>query len=187
MQVSAPYSKIHFAVASWDWPNYSQEKKLKGSNLVVAKYKRASPESGPVFAKVGGLYVSSTLVKHDAEKLGFDDCLMLGYKGFVAESSTSNIFFVFDGELHTPKADCFLNGITRQTVISLAKDLGIKVVEREISLEELAKASDAFMTGTASEISRVASITTRDLGTKYEFKDAKISTYLMQKYKELTR
>jgi branched-chain amino acid aminotransferase len=187
MQVYAPHSKIHFAVASWGWPNYSEEKKFKGSHLVVAKYKRASPESGPVFAKIGGLYVSSTLVKHDAENLGFDDALMLGYKGFIAETSTSNIFFVFDGELHTPKADCFLNGITRQTVISLAKEMGIKVVEREISLEELSHVSDAFITGTASEVSRVASIATRDLKTKYEFREVKISTYLMQKYNELTK
>jgi branched-chain amino acid aminotransferase len=187
MQVSAPETKIHFAVACWAWPNYSEEKKKSGLRLVIAKYKRMSPECAPVFAKVGGLYVSSTLVKHDAEKLGFDDCLMLGSQGFIAESSTSNVFFVFDNTLHTPKADCFLNGITRQTVIELAKTLNIPVFEREIALEELINAQDAFTTGTAAEISKIASITKRDLTTTFEFKDAKLSHFLMSKYKELTK
>ena len=111
---------------------------------------------------------------------------MLDYSGNIAEATGANFFAVFDGEIHTPTPDCFLNGITRQTVIALAKELGYKVVERKIALEELAKAQDVFITGTAAEVSRVASVTTLE-GVKYEFKDTKVSLHLLDKYQELVR
>lgn len=185
MQVGATASSIHFAVAAWHWPNYSEEKKIKGINLVVAKYKRPSAESGPVFAKVGGFYVSPTLVKNDAESLGFDDALMLDFRNFIAESSTSNVFFVKGNEIHTPIPDCFLNGITRQTIIEIAKNIGIHVVEKHISLEDLIKYTDGFTTGTAAEVCKIASVTTRDLKQKYLFKDSNISNLLLQEYKKV--
>lgn len=185
LQVSAPDTKINFAVAAWSWPNYSEAKKKEGLKLLIGLYKRPSHESGPVFAKVGGFYVSPTLIKHDAEKQGFDDCLMLDYRNYIAECSTSNFFAVFGNEIHTPIPDCFLNGITRQTVIELAKNLGYKVIERHMELNELANATDAFSTGTASEITRIASVTLRDLNVKYEFKESSVSIHLLEEYKRL--
>ena len=176
-----------FSVAAWSWPQYSEQKKMDGKHLIVAKYKRPSPESGPVFSKIGGLYVASTLVKNDATKHGFDDCIMLDYRNYIAESSTSNIFFVFGGEIHTPIADCFLNGITRQTVILLAKELGYKVIERHIKLEEIEKAEDAFLTGTAAEVSKISSVTLRDLKTRYDFQNNQVSHHLIKEYKNLVK
>ena len=128
-----------------------------------------------------------TLSKNEAVRRGFDDCLMLDYRNYIAESSTSNIFFVFDNEIITPIADCFLNGITRQTVISLAKNLGYKVQERHIKLDELTQASDAFLTGTAAEIARISSVTTRDLKTKYSFTNNQVSLKLIAEYKNLVK
>jgi branched-chain amino acid aminotransferase len=150
-------------------------------------YKRMSPECGPVSAKAGGLYVASTLVKHDAERRGFNDALMLDYRNYVAESSTSNVFFVINNQIHTPIADCFLNGITRQTIIELSKKLGYKVIERHIKLDELASATDAFLTGTAAELTKIASVTSRDMKIVYKFKESKISSHLLQEYQNLVK
>ena len=185
MQVGARNSDVRFAVSSWQWPNYDETKKKAGLRFILGLYKRQSAECAPVFAKASGLYVASTLCKNDAENKGFDDCLMLDYRDFVAESSTSNVFFVFGSEIHTPIADCFLNGITRQTVIKLARDLGYTVIERHMKLEELSVADDAFATGTAAEVSKIASVTTRDLNTIYEFKESTVSHHLMEEYKKL--
>ena len=187
MQVGTHHTAVNFAVAAWHWPNYSEEKKMHGINLVVGKYKRPSPESGPVFAKVGGLYVSSTLVKNDATALGFDDAIMLDWRDFIAESSTSNVFFAKEEEIHTPIPDCFLNGITRQTVIEIAKNMGIKVIERHIKLADLKDYTDGFTTGSAAEVCKISSVTTRDLKQKYEFKENTISSTMLKEYQKLVK
>ncbi len=157
--VSAQQSKIHLAVAVWEWPSYySPEARAKGIRMVTTKWRRPSPENGPVKAKAAGLYMICTLAKHAAEAEGCQDALMLDYRGLVAEATSANIFMNIEGKLHTPMPDCFLNGITRQTIISLAKARGIEVVERYIKPEELKNASEVFLTGTAAEITPVGQI-----------------------------
>lgn len=160
MAVSAQGNKIHVAVTCWTWPSYySDEARKAGLKLKFATYKRPSPETAPVAAKAAGLYMICTISKHEAENEGYNDALMLDYRGFLAEATGANLFLVMkNGELHTPLPDCFLNGITRLTVIDLAKKRGVKVVERHIKPEELADAIDVFITGSAAEITRVGSI-----------------------------
>ena len=159
MAVAAQASKIHVAVAAWEWPHmFKPEVKAKGIRLKWAPYKRPSPETEPVHAKAAGLYMICTISKHDAEKHGYNDALMLDYRGYLAEATGANLFLVIDGEIHTPTADCFLNGITRQTVIELARARGITVHERHIMPEELSRVSEVFLTGTAAEITPVGEI-----------------------------
>lgn len=159
MGISAQETKINVAIAVWDWPSYfSLEDTMKGIRLTAAKYQRPAPDTAPFRAKAAGLYMICTLSKHDAEAKGYNDALMLDYKGNVAESTGSNIFFVKDGELHTPDPYCFLNGITRQTVIKLAQDAGIKVNVRTITPSELGSFDECFLCGTAMEIMPVAQI-----------------------------
>jgi branched-chain amino acid aminotransferase len=159
MAISAQQTKIHVAIASWSWPTmYKSEIKEKGIRLTMAEFKRPSPEMAPVASKAAGLYMICTISKHKAEQAGFQDALMLDYRGYLAEATGANLFLVIDGELHTPKADCFLDGITRRTVIQLAKDNGITVHERHIKPEELARAQEVFLTGTAAEITPVGEI-----------------------------
>jgi len=160
MAISAQQTKIHLAVAAWQWPSYfDPETKMKGIKMDIAKWRRPAAESAPVHAKAAGLYMICTLSKHEAEKNGFADALMLDYRGYVAEATGANVFFVMeDGKLHTPIADCFLNGITRQTIIELAKDSGIEVIERHIKPEEMAQATECFLTGTAAEVTPVSQI-----------------------------
>lgn len=159
MGVAAQQNKIHLAIAVWEWPSYfSPEAKMKGLRLMWAPWKRPSPECAPTAAKAAGLYMICTLSKHAAEDQGYQDALMLDYRGLVAEATGANVFFVIDGKLHTPKPDCFLDGITRQTVIGLAKKRGIEVVERAIPPEDLATAQECFLTGSAAEVTPVASI-----------------------------
>ena len=160
MAVSAQNTKTHVAIAVWDWPSYfDPEVKMQGVPLDIATWRRPSPEMAPVQAKAAGLYMICTLSKHEAEKKGFTDALMLDYRGYVAEATGANIFLLMsDGKLHTPEADCFLNGITRQKVIDLAKSRGMEVVERHIKPEELADASECFLTGTAAEVTPVSRI-----------------------------
>jgi branched-chain amino acid aminotransferase len=160
MAVSAQGNKIHVAVTCWTWPSYySDEARKAGLKLKFATYKRPSPETAPVAAKAAGLYMICTISKHEAENEGYNDALMLDYRGFLAEATGANLFLVMkNGELHTPLPDCFLNGITRLTVIDLAKKRGVKIVERHIKPEELADAIDVFITGSAAEITRVGSI-----------------------------
>lgn len=186
MQISGSLNKIHVGIAAWQWPALHADLKRTGINMMVAKYRRPPANCAPVFAKAAGLYMIVTISKHIAEREGFQDALMLDYQENIAEATGANFFAIFDGEIHTPTPDCFLNGITRQTVIQLAKDLGYKVIERKITLSELKNVQDVFITGTAAEVSRVASITTED-GVKYEFKDDKISLHLLDKYQELVR
>jgi len=159
MGVSAQQNTIHLAIAAWEWPSYfSPEARMKGIRLQTAKWKRPSPENAPVHAKAAGLYMICTLSKHAAEKDGFDDALMLDYRGRVSEATGANIFLAIDGALHTPDPDCFLNGITRRTVIDLARARGIEVIERPVMPDELARAQEVFLTGTAAEVTPVGTI-----------------------------
>ncbi len=178
MAVSAQNTKIHVAIAAWSWPAYFKSEAI---SLGWAKYRRPSPESAPVHAKAAGLYMICTLSKHACEKEGFDDALMLDFRGQVAEATGANVFFVKDGELHTPIADCFLNGITRRTVISLARDLGITVNERVIMPEDLADMQECFLVGTAVEVKPVARV------GDYHFQVGDISNQLVDAYSKLVR
>ncbi|HEY9218159.1 MAG TPA: branched-chain amino acid aminotransferase [Phenylobacterium sp.] len=180
--VSAQNTKIHVAVAVWDWPSYfSPEERAKGIRLTWAKYKRPSPETEPVHAKATGLYMICTISKHAAEKDGYTDAMMLDWRGYIAESTGSNVFFVKDGVLHTPLPDCFLNGITRQSVIALAKQKGIEVVERHIKPDELGQFSECFVVGTAAEVTPVSEI------GEFRFRPGTISLSLMDDYARLVR
>ncbi len=160
MGVSAQATTIQLAIAAWPWPSYfSPEARLKGIRLKTAPWRRPDPATAPVHAKAAGLYMICTLSKHAVEDQGYDDALMLDWRGRVAESTGANIFMVMgDGRLHTPTPDCFLDGITRRTVIGLAKARGIEVVERVIMPDELAGASEVFLTGTAAEVTPVGEI-----------------------------
>jgi branched-chain amino acid aminotransferase len=184
MAISAQGNKIHLAVACWPWPPYySQEAREAGLKLKFAQYRRPAPNTAPVSAKAAGLYMICTISKHQAENEGYNDALMLDYEGFLAEGTGANLFLVMQNdEIHTPIADRFLNGITRQTVIELAKAKNIKVVERRILPEELKDAKDAFFTGSAAEITRIGSI------ENYQYPQAsKITLDLMQAYYDLVR
>ena len=160
MAISAQDTTTHIGVAAWNWPSYfDPETKMKGITLDIADWRRPSPESAPVQAKAAGLYMICTLAKHTAERKGFQDALMLDYRGYVAEATGANIFFVMnDGKIHTPIADCFLDGITRRTVIELAEKAGWEVEQRHILPNELNNATEAFLTGTAAEITPVSKI-----------------------------
>jgi branched-chain amino acid aminotransferase len=159
MGVSAQDSKIHLALAAWDWPAYfSPEARAKGIRMLWSRWARPAPHTAPVHAKASGLYMICTMAKHEANAAGYDDALMLDWRGQLAEGTGANLFLVINGELHTPTPDCFLNGITRQTVIGLAKKRGMKVVERAIQPNELAKADEVFLTGSAAEITPVGEI-----------------------------
>jgi branched-chain amino acid aminotransferase len=185
MAISAQCNKIHLAVACWPWPPYySDEARKAGLKLKFAKYRRPAPETAPIAAKAAGLYMICTISKHEAENEGYNDALMLDYRGFLAEATGANLFLVMkNNELHTPLPDCFLNGITRQTVIELAKKRGIKVIERHINPEELSDAADAFLTGSAAEITRIGQIE-----DKYFYENASQMTLdLMQDYHDLVR
>lgn len=159
MGVAAQATKIHVAIAIWEWPSYfSPEARAKGIRMKWAKWARPAPNTAPTAAKAAGLYMICTLAKHDAEAEGYDDALMLDWRGQLAEATGANLFLAIDGELHTPTPDCFLDGITRQTVIDLARDNQIRVVERAMWPDELARATEVFITGTAAEITPVGEI-----------------------------
>ena len=160
MGISAQSNTIHLAIAAWQWPSYfSPEARAKGIRMKTSPWRRPSPDCAPVHAKAAGLYMICTLSKHAVEAEGYEDALMLDWRGRVSEATGANIFFLFpDGKLHTPDPDCFLNGITRKTVIQLAGDLGIEVVERIIMPEELDQPTEVFLTGTAAEITPVGVI-----------------------------
>jgi len=181
MGVSAQDTRINVAIAAWDWPSYfSPEARMKGIRLKTSEWRRPSPETAPVHAKAAGLYMICTLSKHAAEAEGFDDCLMLDWRGHVSEATGANIFLSFgDGKLHTPTPDCFLNGITRQTVIELAKRRDIEVIERTIMPDELKDATEIFLTGTAAEVTPVGVID--DLS----FTVGEISKWMMDDYDEI--
>ncbi len=158
LSVSAQQTRIHLAIACWAWPNLFGEDRMKGVRLGMAPWKRPHPETAPTASKAAGLYMIGTLSKHAAESEGYNDALMLDWRGRVAEATGANIFFVFDGEVHTPTPDCFLDGITRRTVMSLARRHQMKVVERVIMPEEMGRASEVFLAGTAAEVTPVREI-----------------------------
>jgi branched-chain amino acid aminotransferase len=180
--VSAQDSKIHVAIAAWDWPSYfNPEEKARGIALTWAKYKRPSPETAPTASKAAGLYMICTISKHAAEREGFADAMMLDWRGYVAEATGANVFFVRDGVLHTPDPDCFLDGITRQSVMGLARCKGFEIVERHIRPEELAGFSECFIVGTAAEVTPVSRI------AEYAFTPGNISLSLMDDFAKLVR
>ncbi len=176
MGVSAQNTTIHVAIAVWEWGAYYPD-----LTLTHAIFRRPSPETAPVHSKAAGLYMICTLSKHAAEAKGFADALMLDYRGYVAETTGANIFLVMNGSLHTPIADCFLNGITRRTVIELAERRGIPVIERHILPEELDHAQEIFVTGTAAEITPVRAIEDR----RYQL--GPVTRDLMDDFAALTR
>ena len=159
MGVAAQSNTIHLAIAIWQWPSYfDPEQKLKGIRLDMADYCRPDPRTIPCESKAASLYMICTLSKHAAEAKGYADALMLDWRGHVAEATGANVFFVKDGKIHTPTPDCFLDGITRRTVIDLAKRRGIEVIERTIMPEEMAEFEECFLTGTAAEVTPVSEI-----------------------------
>ena len=177
MGVSAPNNAIHLAVAAWTWPSYfDPEEKLKGIRLALADYRRPDPRTIPALAKASGLYMICTISKHKAEREGYADAMMLDWEGRVAECTGANIFFVKDGKIHTPMADCFLDGITRQTVIGLARKRGMEVIERRILPDELTSFSECFITGSAAEVTAVAEI------ADWNFNPGGITKTLMDDY-----
>jgi branched-chain amino acid aminotransferase len=159
MGVSAQHNKIHLAIAAWQWPSYfDPAQRMKGIRLDIAEYRRPDPATAPCRSKAAGLYMICTISKHKAERRGYADALMLDWQGRVAECTGANVFFIRDGVVHTPIADCFLDGVTRQTAIELARRRGVEVAERRILPEELPSFSECFITGTAAEITPVSEI-----------------------------
>ena len=177
MGVSAPDAPVHCAIAVWEWPSYfTPEEILKGIKVTLSEWKRPSPETIPCKAKAAGLYMICTLAKQKAESKGFSDALMLDYRDQIAETTGANIFFIKDREIHTPIPDCFLDGITRRTVIELAKMRGLSIIERKILPEEMAEFTECFLTGTAVEVTPVSQI------GEYNFKPGRITKDLMEDY-----
>lgn len=159
MGVAAQANKIHLAIAAWEWPSYfDPAEKMKGIRIAMAEYRRPDPATAPSAAKAAGLYMICTISKHKAERKGYADALMLDWQGRVAECTGANVFFIRDGIVHTPIADCFLDGITRRTVIDLAKRRGFEVAERRIMPDELPSFNECFITGTAAEVTPVSEI-----------------------------
>ena len=183
MAISAQKNKINVAIATWEWGSYFDPKlKIEGIKLNISSWRRPSPDSIPWDTKAAGLYMICTLSKHEAEAKGYIDSLMLDHEGNIAEATGANIFFKnADGELHTPIPDSFLDGITRRCVIDIAKSKGIKVIERKIKMEDMASFVGCFLTGTAAEITPVASI------NEYNFKVCNIITELSESYQGLVR
>lgn len=177
MGVSAQSNRINVAIAAWEWPSYfAPEERMKGIRLDIAKWRRPDPRTAPHDAKAAGLYMICTLSKHAAESKGYADALMYDWEGYVAEATGANIFFIEDGVIHTPTPDRFLDGITRRTVIKLAKARGIEVVERRILPHEMAQFSECFITGTAAEVTPVSEI------GPFNFKPGQISQSLIADY-----
>lgn len=181
LAVSAQLTKIHFMVAVWQWPNLFGADRMAGVRLGIAKWKRPHPETAPTASKAAGLYMIGTLAKHEAEAEGWNDALMLDWRGQVSEATGANIFFVIDGELHTPTPDCFLDGITRRSVMALARKRQIKVIERAIMPEEMGRATECFLAGTAAEVTPV-----RQIGD-YHFTPSQITETLLGDYEKLVR
>jgi branched-chain amino acid aminotransferase len=182
MGVSAQDNKIHLAIAAWEWPAYfAPDARMAGIRMTLAKWRRPDPATIPAKSKAAGLYMICTLSKHAAESQGYSDALMLDWRGRIAEATGANIFLVQDGVLHTPDPDCFLDGITRRTVIELARARGYQVVERAIMPDELARTSEVFTTGTAVEVTPVREI------DSYRFTPGEITRTLMEDYDAVVR
>lgn len=182
LSVSSLNSKVHLAIAAWEWPSYfDPEVKKKGIRLEWAKWRRPDPATAPSTAKAGGLYMICTMSKTAAEKRGFADAMMLDWRGYVAEATGANVFFVQNGVLHTPRVDHILDGITRQTIIEMAQAKGIEVVVRDILPEELSNFSECFLTGSAAEVTPVS-----EIGDN-RFTPGDLSLSLMDDYGKLVR
>ncbi len=181
MGVSAQGNTIHLAIAAWSWGAYYGDAKLKGARLDIAEWKRPSPETIPCRAKASGLYMICTLSKHAAEAKGYSDALMMDWRGYVAEATGANIFFVKDGKVHTPLPDCFLNGITRQSVIAMMRERQIEVIERHIEPAELEGFEQCWLTGTAAEVTPVAEI------GPYRFEVGQMAKDMVEAYDAMVR
>lgn len=181
MGVASSRNPVHLAIAAWEWGAYYGDAKTKGAKLDISKWKRPSPETIPCHAKAAGLYMICTMSKHAAEAKGCSDALMFDYRGYVAEATGANIFFVKDGEVHTPTPDCFLNGLTRQTVITRLKEKGIKVNERHIMPDELEGFEQCWLTGTAAEVTPVGQI------GDYNFEVGAMAQDIAADYEKLVR
>jgi branched-chain amino acid aminotransferase len=181
LAVSATGTSIHLAIGAWPWPSYFGTERMQGIRVAEAEWRRPPPETAPVKAKASGLYVIASLAKVKAEQEGYSDALMLDWRGLVAETTGANIFFVIDGDLHTPVPDCFLDGITRRSVIGLAKRKQIKVIERQIDASELSRATEVFLAGTAAEVTAV-----REIGP-HRYTPGTITETLMQDYDSLVQ
>lgn len=181
MGVAAKRNPVHLAIAVWEWGNYYGDAKTKGAKLDIAKWKRPSPECAPSQAKAAGLYMIATMSKHAAEAKGCSDALMFDYRGYVAECTGANLFFVKDGEVHTPKPDAFLNGLTRQTVIQMLEEKGVKVHERVIMPEELEGFEQCWLTGSAAEVTPVGQI------GDYNFEVGALALDIASSYEKLVR
>lgn len=179
MGVAAKRDDVHVGVAAWEWGDYFADK-MKGIRLMVAPWRRPAPDTAPVNAKAAGLYMICTLSKHAAADAGFDDAMMFDWRGQIAEATGANIFFIRDGVVHTPYPDCFLNGITRRTVIAQLRARGVEVIERAIWPNELASFSECFLTGSAAEVTPVREI------AGIAFKPGAISEQAMHDYSALT-
>ena len=176
MGVSAQTTRINAAVAVWEWPAYFADR-MSGIRMQWAKWRRPDPATIPCQTKAAGLYMICTLSKHNAEGEGYADALMLDYRGYIAEATGANIFMLLeDGKLHTPEPDCFLDGITKRTVMALARARGYEIVQRHIKPKELAGASEVFLTGTAVEVTPV-----REIG-EYSFTPGDVTKTLMDDY-----
>jgi len=181
MGVASAKNPVRLAIAAWEWGAYYGDAKMKGAKLDISKWKRPSPETIPCFAKAAGLYMICTMSKHAAETKGCSDSMMLDYRGYIAEATGANIFFVKDGEVHTPKPDCFLNGLTRQTVIQMLTERGIKINERHILPSELGSFEQCWLTGTAAEVTPVGTI------GEYKFKVGSLAREISEAYELLVR
>lgn len=181
MGVAATRNPVHLAIAVWEWGAYYGDAKTKGAKLDIAKWKRPSPECAPSQAKAAGLYMIATMSKHAAEAKGCSDALMFDYRGYVAEATGANMFFVKDGEVHTPTPDAFLNGLTRQTVIGMLEKKGVKVHERHIMPEELEGFEQCWLTGSAAEVTPVGQI------GDYNFEVGALALEMASDYEKLVR
>jgi branched-chain amino acid aminotransferase len=182
MGIDVGETKTHMAIAAWDWGSYfDSEARDRGISLMTSKWAKPAPNTAPTNSKTASLYNLSAMAKLEAKKSGYTDAFMMDHEGFIAESSGANIFFVKDGALHTPTADRFLNGITRQTVIGLAKDRGIEVVERRMMPEEIKDVQEVFLTGTAAEVTAVGKID----DTQYQV--GQVTRQLRDDYESLVR
>ncbi|MCO4823386.1 MAG: branched-chain amino acid aminotransferase [Amylibacter sp.] len=181
MGVASAKNPVRMAIATWEWGAYYGDAKMKGAKLDISRWKRPSPETIPCFAKAAGLYMICTMAKHEAEAKGCSDAMMYDYRGYVAEATGANIFFVKEGVVHTPKPDCFLNGLTRQTVIGMLKDKQIEVVERHIMPEELEGFEQCWLTGTAAEVTPVGQI------GDYTFEVGEMARTISEDYEKLVR
>ncbi|MCV6586152.1 MAG: branched-chain amino acid aminotransferase [Marinibacterium sp.] len=181
MGVASAKNPVRMAVAAWEWGAYYGDAKYKGAKLDISKWKRPSPETIPSHAKAAGLYMICTMSKHAAEAKGCSDAMMFDYRGYVAEATGANIFFVKDGEVHTPLPDCFLNGITRQTVIGMLKERGVTVHERHIMPDELEGFEQCWLTGTAAEVTPVGEI------GDYRFEVGALTREIAESYEQLVR